>query len=135
MCVLMMMGAASVAYVQARYGTRAKVCCCLHLMQWGQQAPSSFASTQKGCCMTQAPPGKDFTGTDAKAQLSHSCRWDRERPPTVDNLVLLSFGEAEQHEGMSLEDVRAADPVFYQRVQKTLARIRYELGDTTGQKT
>ncbi|CAL8471181.1 g10723 [Coccomyxa elongata] len=62
-------------------------------------------------------------------------RWDKDRPPTVDNLVLLTFEEAEQHEGMALEDVRAADPAFYQRVQDTLARIRYELGDTTAHKT
>lgn len=58
-------------------------------------------------------------------------RWDRERPATVDNLVLLTFEEAEQHEGMTPNDVRAADLEFFERVQRGFARVRYELGAST----
>ncbi len=54
-------------------------------------------------------------------------RWDQKRPATVDNLVLLTFGEAEQHEGMTPEDVKTEDPDFFRRVQQGIARARYEL--------
>ena len=58
-------------------------------------------------------------------------RWDRERPATVDNLVLLTFEEAEEHEGMMPNDVRAANLEFFERVQRVFARVRHELGAST----
>ncbi len=62
-----------------------------------------------------------------KNWLHAARRWDKERPATVDNLVLLTFGEAEQHEEMRPVDVKTEDPDFFRRVQQAIARVRYEL--------
>ena len=53
-------------------------------------------------------------------------RWDRSRPATVDNLVLLTFSEAEAHENSDLAAVRTGDPAFAARVAAALARARAE---------
>ncbi|EIE19543.1 hypothetical protein COCSUDRAFT_67693 [Coccomyxa subellipsoidea C-169] len=57
-------------------------------------------------------------------------RWDKECPATVDNLVLLTFGEAEQHEEMRPEDVKTEDPNFFRRVQQGIARVLYIISCT-----
>lgn len=60
------------------------------------------------------------------------CRWDKDRPATVDNLVLLNFEEAEEHEGTTLDKVRESDPAFYDRVQLALGRIHHDIGAEVG---
>ena len=48
------------------------------------------------------------------------CRWDVHKPATVDNLVLLTFEEAETHESQSLNDVRRNNPQFAEYVEHVL---------------
>jgi len=50
--------------------------------------------------------------------------WDAAAPATVDNLVLLTFAEAEAHERAGLADARARDPAFAAHVEAALARAR-----------
>ena len=57
-----------------------------------------------------------------------SCRWDEENQPTIDNLVLMTFDEAEAHETAGLRAVREADPDFAARVERTLRRVREHFG-------
>ncbi len=45
----------------------------------------------------------------------------------MDNLVLLTFEEAEAHEGTDLHTLQESEPAFYSRVQSALAQIRQEL--------
>ncbi|MCO5555913.1 hypothetical protein L7F22_009457 [Adiantum nelumboides] len=40
-------------------------------------------------------------------------RWDVTRPATPDNLILLTFQEAEEHESNTLEEIRSTEPEFY----------------------
>lgn len=54
-------------------------------------------------------------------------RWDRHRPATVDNLVLLTFEEAGRHEEADLEALARADPRFCVHVEGALARVRRDL--------
>jgi hypothetical protein len=42
----------------------------------------------------------------------------------VDNLVLLTFAEAEAHERAGLADARARDPAFAAHVEAVLVRAR-----------
>ena len=56
------------------------------------------------------------------------CRWDREQPPTVDNLVLLTFEEAEAHEWSHLTQVQQGDPQFFERVMSARKRMLSDLG-------
>lgn len=56
------------------------------------------------------------------------CRWDREQPPTVDNLVLLTFEEAEAHEGSDLEGIQQRDPQLVQKVMCARRRVYTDLG-------
>lgn len=51
-------------------------------------------------------------------------RWDAARPPSVDNLVLFRFDEAEAHEGTDLEALREREPGLCAAVAATLARVR-----------
>ena len=55
------------------------------------------------------------------------CRWDREQAPTVDNLVLLNFEEAEAHEGSDMEDIQQRDPQLVQKVMAARRRIHTDL--------
>lgn len=48
------------------------------------------------------------------------CRWDASKPADVHNLVLLTFDEAEVHEGMSLDQVRCEKPDFFKFVVQRL---------------
>lgn len=57
-----------------------------------------------------------------------SCRWDKDRPATVDNVVLLTFDEAEAHENSELEAVQQNDSLFYERVMSVRRQIHFDLG-------
>ena len=53
-------------------------------------------------------------------KLLHCCRWDASKPAAVDNLVLLTFAEAEEHEAQTLQQVRDHDPEFAKFVDVVL---------------
>lgn len=53
-------------------------------------------------------------------------RWDRRKPATVDNLVLLTLGEADAHDKADLEALRREEPSFVGFVEGVLARARFE---------
>lgn len=54
-------------------------------------------------------------------------RWDVARPAEIDNLVLLTFEEAEVHEGEpDLEHVKQSRPAFVAFVEAKLDRVRRE---------
>ena len=44
-------------------------------------------------------------------------------PATVDNLVLLTFDEAEAHESQHLEDIKRSDPGFAAFVEQVLQQV------------
>ena len=64
--------------------------------------------------------------------LSHrAClvrRWDARKGPTVDNLLLLTGPEAEQHEESTLEEIKASEPEFVAKVEGVLAQVRTAFG-------
>ncbi|KAJ7525645.1 hypothetical protein O6H91_17G060400 [Diphasiastrum complanatum] len=49
-------------------------------------------------------------------------RWDLTRPPTISNLVLLTFSEAEKHEETPLEEIKDREPAYFATVTAILAR-------------
>ncbi|CAK9278645.1 unnamed protein product [Sphagnum jensenii] len=53
-------------------------------------------------------------------------RWDHSRPPSIDNLVLLTFDEAEEHEATTLEEIAAKEPEFFALVTTVLHRAATE---------
>eukprot|EP00873_Tetraselmis_striata_P028405 jgi/Tetstr1/448669/TSEL_035911.t3 len=53
-------------------------------------------------------------------------RWDSSKPATVDNLVLLDREEADAHDDIKLEDLRASDPDFCRHVDQILQRARHD---------
>lgn len=53
-------------------------------------------------------------------------RWDREKPATVSNLVLLKFKEADEHESRTLDDIKEKEPAFFERVTSVLKRAELE---------
>ncbi|KAL6228340.1 hypothetical protein ACLB2K_002290 [Fragaria x ananassa] len=55
-------------------------------------------------------------------------RWDREKPASVFNLILLKFIEADEHESSSLEDIKEGEPEFFARVTSILKRAKLEFG-------
>ena len=67
-------------------------------------------------------------GLLAARNFETSCRWDKERPATVDNLVLLTFDEAEAHETSDLENTQRNDSQFYERVMSVRRQIHFDLG-------
>lgn len=54
-------------------------------------------------------------------------RWDSSNPATLDNLVLLTFEEADKHDEMTLQEVRDADPAFFAYVERVLQDVRSNL--------
>jgi hypothetical protein len=54
-------------------------------------------------------------------------RWDRSKPPTVDNLVLLTSDEAEAHDAVGLEQLRQQEPEFVLRVEQLLDHVRAQV--------
>lgn len=55
-------------------------------------------------------------------------RWDRGKPASVSNLILLRFEEADEHESMSLADIRKDEPEFFMRISSMLKRAEVEFG-------
>ncbi|KAL1540743.1 tRNA threonylcarbamoyladenosine dehydratase [Salvia divinorum] len=55
-------------------------------------------------------------------------RWDRTKPASVSNLVLLKFKEADEHEVRSLEDIKEQEPEFFARVTSVLKRAELDFG-------
>lgn len=53
-------------------------------------------------------------------------RWDRTKPASVSNLILLKFDEVDEHESMTLEDIKEKDPEFFKRVSNVLKRAILE---------
>eukprot|EP00897_Mesotaenium_endlicherianum_P004166 jgi/Mesen1/3778/ME000205S03031 len=54
-------------------------------------------------------------------------RWDQTQPPSITNLVLLTFDEAEHHEGSTLQSIKEHEPVYFSSVASVLARAWEEL--------
>lgn len=54
-------------------------------------------------------------------------RWDGSKPPTVDNLVLLTSDEAEVHDAAGLEQLRQQEPEFVSRVEQLLDHVRAQV--------
>ena len=50
-------------------------------------------------------------------------RWDKARPATIDNLVLLDFDEADQHDAADLQQLQQSDPQFKQWVDNKLSHV------------
>eukprot|EP00271_Cylindrocystis_brebissonii_P007502 TRINITY_DN21073_c0_g1_i1.p1 TRINITY_DN21073_c0_g1~~TRINITY_DN21073_c0_g1_i1.p1 ORF type:complete len:509 (-),score=86.57 TRINITY_DN21073_c0_g1_i1:440-1966(-) len=71
----------------------------------------------------QRAPGRGMWGSMANCTLT---RWDASRPPSIDNLVLLTFQEAEEHEMGSLVELKEREPAFVAMVDAVLARARKE---------
>ncbi|XP_042518769.1 tRNA threonylcarbamoyladenosine dehydratase [Macadamia integrifolia] len=55
-------------------------------------------------------------------------RWDRAKPASVSNLVLLKFKEADEHEARTLDDIEEKEPEFYMRVTSVLKRAETDYG-------
>ena len=56
------------------------------------------------------------------------CRWDAQRGATVDNLVLLTFEEAEAHEASHLTTMQQSEPELFEKVSSAIRQIRVDLG-------
>jgi hypothetical protein len=69
------------------------------------------------------PPGGDKGLMRSTAHL-HLTRWDRSKPPTVDNLVLLTAEEAEVHDVTGLEPLHQQEPDFVKHVERLLDQVR-----------
>jgi len=80
-----------------------------------------------------APPPPPNVGRKASFRSTRDLvltRWDAARPATVDNLVLLTFDEADaldEQEG-GAEALRRTDPAFAARVDAAVARARRDHG-------
>ncbi|KAL0463281.1 UNVERIFIED_CONTAM: tRNA threonylcarbamoyladenosine dehydratase [Sesamum latifolium] len=55
-------------------------------------------------------------------------RWDRMRPASVSNLILLKFKEADEHESRSLDEIKENEPEFFARVTSVLKRAEIDFG-------
>ncbi|XP_076951441.1 uncharacterized protein LOC143624790 [Bidens hawaiensis] len=53
-------------------------------------------------------------------------RWDRSKPASAWNLILLKFTEADEHESTTLEYIKENEPEFYERVTSTLKRAELD---------
>ncbi|KMS97423.1 hypothetical protein BVRB_5g127040 [Beta vulgaris subsp. vulgaris] len=49
-------------------------------------------------------------------------RWNHTNPASVSNLILLKFDEVDEHESMTLDDIKEKEPEFFQRVSNVLKR-------------
>eukprot|EP00879_Flechtneria_rotunda_P013431 GHRR01014024.1.p2 GENE.GHRR01014024.1~~GHRR01014024.1.p2 ORF type:complete len:121 (-),score=26.60 GHRR01014024.1:135-497(-) len=74
----------------------------------------------------QVVPGGDKGLMRSTAHL-HFTRWDASKLPTVDNLVLLTAEEAEQHDRTSPAQLQLEDPLFVQKVEGLLDQVRAQL--------
>ncbi|KAI3971183.1 hypothetical protein MKW92_020233 [Papaver armeniacum] len=55
-------------------------------------------------------------------------RWDKTRPASVSNLILLRFKEAEEHEQTTLDEIKETEPDYFKRVAAVLKRAEIEFG-------
>lgn len=55
-------------------------------------------------------------------------RWDRTKPASVSNLILLKFQEADEHESRTLDDVREKEPEFFKKVTSILKQAELDFG-------
>ncbi|KAK9272877.1 hypothetical protein L1049_003256 [Liquidambar formosana] len=55
-------------------------------------------------------------------------RWDRAKPASLSNLILLKFREADEHELWTLDDIRENEPEFFMRVTSVLKRAELDIG-------
>ncbi|KAI3879997.1 hypothetical protein MKW92_037727 [Papaver armeniacum] len=55
-------------------------------------------------------------------------RWDKTRPASVSNLILLRFKEAEEHEQTTLDEIKETEPDYFKRVAAVLKRAEVEFG-------
>ncbi|KAH9622083.1 hypothetical protein KSS87_005271 [Heliosperma pusillum] len=53
-------------------------------------------------------------------------RWDCTKPASVSNLILVKFDEVDEHESMTLDDIREKEPEFFQRVSDVLKRASFD---------
>ncbi len=75
-----------------------------------------------------APPSNSRKAVFRSTQQLVLTRWDAAKPAAVDNLVLLTFDEADAHDATSLEAVRAALPAWARHVEGVLARAARDHG-------
>ncbi|TKY56684.1 tRNA threonylcarbamoyladenosine dehydratase [Spatholobus suberectus] len=55
-------------------------------------------------------------------------RWDRTKPSSISNLILLKFKEVDEHESRTLDDIKENEPEFYSRVTAVLKRVELDFG-------
>ncbi|KAK4430441.1 tRNA threonylcarbamoyladenosine dehydratase [Sesamum alatum] len=55
-------------------------------------------------------------------------RWDRMKPASISNLILLKFKEADEHESRSLDEIKENEPDFFARVTSVLKRAEIDFG-------
>ncbi|KAH1061888.1 hypothetical protein AAZX31_02G228600 [Glycine max] len=55
-------------------------------------------------------------------------RWDRTKPASISNLILLKFKEVDEHESRTLEDIKENEPEFHSRVSAVLKRAELDFG-------
>lgn len=74
----------------------------------------------------QVLPGGDKGLMRSTAHL-HLTRWDSAKPPTVDNLVLLTAEEADAHDLQDLQELRRDEPALALRVERLLDAVRAQV--------
>ncbi|KAI4299626.1 hypothetical protein L6164_033064 [Bauhinia variegata] len=55
-------------------------------------------------------------------------RWDCTKPASVSNLILLKFNEVDEHESLTLDDIKEKEPEYYSRVTAVLKRAEIDFG-------
>ncbi|GLJ11948.1 hypothetical protein SUGI_0180760 [Cryptomeria japonica] len=55
-------------------------------------------------------------------------RWDRSKPASVTNLILLKFKEAEDHDTKTLDELKMEEPMFYDMVTNVLKQATRDFG-------
>ncbi|KAK7323214.1 hypothetical protein VNO77_26678 [Canavalia gladiata] len=55
-------------------------------------------------------------------------RWDRTKPASISNLILLKFKEVDEHESQTLDEIKEKEPEFYSRVTAVLKRAELDFG-------
>ncbi|RAL53022.1 hypothetical protein DM860_016257 [Cuscuta australis] len=77
---------------------------------------------------------RDLTARDVGRAMWRSInelmlvRWDRTKPASVSNLILLRFNEAEEHELKTVEEIKEREPQFFDRVVSVLKGAELEFG-------
>jgi hypothetical protein len=92
------------------------------LLEVRQEQPSKRIAERH-----QPPPGPAAClPSCCVARVLH--RWDSSKPATVDNLLLLTFEEADAHDATDLQALQQQEPELYRFVDTTLQRVRVEYG-------